>query len=841
MTEGMRPESFLPTIKCSTCGREIDMMALADHVCGPPPRPPEQTVGPPAARKPLLGMDPAIQNIGGFLAPQIKSPDFSRPSRTVPPRIDAVAANRPFAKVDQLTPQSAYSNYSDAQSSVAAPVTPSTQVTTPSSMFSRKPFGRTPSPPSPNLASNFDSAFPLFPSKFVEKPQSRDGARSNERSQMMPLRSPGINVMQRMNTVAPGPFGAQRGRQMDQRIVGAPSSDEQRNASAGKQFRNQGGREHFRKQSNGSHTSAKSEASIDRMNRLPGDESLSRQNGVIPRPIPSAATDSVDRYLDDLPNEVTPLMLTPDFRSKTFPEGQGRRFQPEQQNSGLPSPSAPPSRSEFFPDQPYMEPARPSTSGGSRRGHDVFENTAPLPPPEMPNTLPPNPYNPYAIDQPSNPPPSGGRGRSRTMMKPSISNSSQPTGEAFEDPRPSPLHPTTNGFNPYAAPSANSSGIISAPFAEVPPARSRTVTRPSGPSEIGRFDPRLDNAPPVPSAGSVARQPSNRSQRSDRSHIPTNSDSSYASSKGFTPATSDGSMSRKGSNSEVGRLRSNSNRSQKDQAESYRPEPPSPQTAGGFLQSLDSPTDPAIQKGSFKPPRKVIPLAAPYQSPGPYQRPSPPRTRPIPSPYNDKTSPPRTRKPLAPFPEEPRLPTQISPPRRRPEPVLFPRKNTSTTQAPVRPPVYRQPAPVSKGECRGCRTEIYGKSVKAADGRLTGRYHKECFVCKTCQAPFTTAEFYVHSNAPYCERHYHELNGSICRKCNRGIEGQYLDTDGGGKYHAACFCCSRCMVRLREDYYEVDGRPVCDRHAFAQGPSRLGVGGGAAPTAERRRTRLMMI
>ncbi len=34
--------------------------------------------------------------------------------------------------------------------------------------------------------------------------------------------------------------------------------------------------------------------------------------------------------------------------------------------------------------------------------------------------------------------------------------------------------------------------------------------------------------------------------------------------------------------------------------------------------------------------------------------------------------------------------------------------------------------PGSKGKCRGCEQDIFGKSVKAGDGRLTGRYHKQC-------------------------------------------------------------------------------------------------------------------
>ena len=63
------------------------------------------------------------------------------------------------------------------------------------------------------------------------------------------------------------------------------------------------------------------------------------------------------------------------------------------------------------------------------------------------------------------------------------------------------------------------------------------------------------------------------------------------------------------------------------------------------------------------------------------------------------------------------------------------------------------------------------------------------FVCRTCRYPFETAEFYVLNNHPHCERHYHELNRSLCQSCDRGIEGQYLETDKREKFHPACLSC----------------------------------------------------
>ena len=130
-----------------------------------------------------------------------------------------------------------------------------------------------------------------------------------------------------------------------------------------------------------------------------------------------------------------------------------------------------------------------------------------------------------------------------------------------------------------------------------------------------------------------------------------------------------------------------------------------------------------------------------------------------------------------------------------------------TLERPLVPPVQppppsspvRRTTAINKGKCRGCNEIITGKSVSSADGRLTGRYHKNCFVCKTCKEPFQTADFYVIGNHPYCSRHYHQLNGSLCRTCDRGIEGQYLETELKQKFHPSCFTCqvafpTRCHI-----------------------------------------------
>ena len=142
--------------------------------------------------------------------------------------------------------------------------------------------------------------------------------------------------------------------------------------------------------------------------------------------------------------------------------------------------------------------------------------------------------------------------------------------------------------------------------------------------------------------------------------------------------------------------------------------------------------------------------------------PRPVRPKPTPAPLRDiptrqNLSPPTSpedylNSPVSPFIDQARN-IRVSPgiPPPPPIPESTPRKRT----------------PISKGPCRGCNEAIYGKSISSADGQLTGRYHKQCFVCKTCQAPFQSIDFYVHNNNPYCARHYHEHNHSLCTKCDR--------------------------------------------------------------------------
>uniref|UniRef100_V5EB62 LIM zinc-binding domain-containing protein n=2 Tax=Kalmanozyma brasiliensis (strain GHG001) TaxID=1365824 RepID=V5EB62_KALBG len=122
-------------------------------------------------------------------------------------------------------------------------------------------------------------------------------------------------------------------------------------------------------------------------------------------------------------------------------------------------------------------------------------------------------------------------------------------------------------------------------------------------------------------------------------------------------------------------------------------------------------------------------------------------------------------------------------------------------------------------KCRKCNLIVEKGAVKSSDGALRGVFHRSCFSCAACEAPFTDGTFYVFNNQPYCSRHYHRLNGSVCRECDGGIEGDCRQTDTGDRFHPHCFSCQysssksgECLEQLA-DYYMVGGQRLCERHA----------------------------
>lgn len=84
--------------------------------------------------------------------------------------------------------------------------------------------------------------------------------------------------------------------------------------------------------------------------------------------------------------------------------------------------------------------------------------------------------------------------------------------------------------------------------------------------------------------------------------------------------------------------------------------------------------------------------------------------------------------------------------------------------------------------CRRCKNPIEKSAVSSSDGQLKGKWHRACFTCTRCDSPFEGDDFYVHDGRPWCQYHYAEENGTLCASgtCRKPIEGPCILAPASG-------------------------------------------------------------
>lgn len=146
---------------------------------------------------------------------------------------------------------------------------------------------------------------------------------------------------------------------------------------------------------------------------------------------------------------------------------------------------------------------------------------------------------------------------------------------------------------------------------------------------------------------------------------------------------------------------------------------------------------------------------------------------------------------------------------------------------------------LSDFHCKRCNKYIEGKSIRCIDGKISGRFHRECFKCfeSSCQNLFTSSEVYVFEGEPYCAKHYHILNKSLCAACKEGIEGKCIQTEIDEKYHFYCFTCYSCKKQLNDEYFDIDGKTYCENDMV----KLLSANTVSYQKLEKRKTRIFMM
>ncbi|PHH49495.1 Transforming growth factor beta-1-induced transcript 1 protein [Ceratocystis fimbriata CBS 114723] len=673
-----RESAFMPKVKCSQCGSQVEISMMGEHKCG------SSVAAVPPQLSPSISEE-SFQEVQKDLKP-------SGLGRGPPPNLDTRAANQPFLSRGQLTP-----NSNSGGSRSLSPHTPE---------------GRNNS----NAGFHEPGIAPEDPVPSPRRPGGYGGfgASDNDSPFQQPLPSPSkpVGLLERMNTIAPGPFEI-RGRQ-DSATLGEAHDMPAISASN-------------RSASNASATMAAGPSA-----NKPSAPVQPRKNGYggfgPPSPSPSRPTFPSDE-------EFAPRPLGDGGRAGTFPRaaetsatspGGKSPVNGHMRTPSMPGQTGRMLRDTSRPPPPQTSLVRPRTSGREAPGIDLAQEFGSS-----------NPYH-SANDSLSS-------GVSSAYTGSPSKSSSQSSVDPHNDPEKdldglmNDVQQSFNGMGMGYSTSPENHHTLShsqshapvqqkglMPSSQIPPNGSLHSSKHS-PSEHNRLHS------PQNSAGSTLQQPQGPSRRPSR-------DDSFSQS----PQPS-------------------------------RPYPPRQGSLGqGPLDVFGSP-----RARSRQPSRdEYLGVQPQSQQPHPQTR-SPMRTR-------DESSTP-------------------SPPRASPG---------GSTASP------RSTASSSRGNCKSCTLPITGKSISSADGRLTGRYHKACFTCTTCTMPFTSGEFYVYSDRPYCERHYHKLNGSLCGRCGRGIEGQYLEDERAIKYHVNCFRCADCSRPLTDGYFEVEGRTYCERDALRRTSQR---------------------
>lgn len=107
--------------------------------------------------------------------------------------------------------------------------------------------------------------------------------------------------------------------------------------------------------------------------------------------------------------------------------------------------------------------------------------------------------------------------------------------------------------------------------------------------------------------------------------------------------------------------------------------------------------------------------------------------------------------------------------------------------------------------CAGCNEVIKGECITA----FGQRWHPEHFNCQYCHEPFKDGAFFEYQGKPYCELHYHQMNGSLCSGCGKAVGSRSL-TALGRKWHPEHFVCAFCMNPLAgTSFKEGKGKPYC--------------------------------
>jgi len=127
---------------------------------------------------------------------------------------------------------------------------------------------------------------------------------------------------------------------------------------------------------------------------------------------------------------------------------------------------------------------------------------------------------------------------------------------------------------------------------------------------------------------------------------------------------------------------------------------------------------------------------------------------------------------------------------------------------------------IQKGKvfCAECGQMIAGTTISFGESL----FHEDCFCCSKCGKPVAQSGFKTVDGAAVCPTCTGGSNsgGGFCAGCGQKLVGQFISAMGQ-KWHKNCFVCSSCQQPFAGGYAEKNGMPYCS-NCIQKGPQSVG-------------------
>ncbi|GAU88560.1 hypothetical protein RvY_01241 [Ramazzottius varieornatus] len=124
---------------------------------------------------------------------------------------------------------------------------------------------------------------------------------------------------------------------------------------------------------------------------------------------------------------------------------------------------------------------------------------------------------------------------------------------------------------------------------------------------------------------------------------------------------------------------------------------------------------------------------------------------------------------------------------------------------------------VRVGECSGCHEKIRLTDESVSVPKIQRDWHKQCLNCGLCKGPLHSGAFQLYNDIPTCDTCYIKSLAPKCSGCDQPVGGSQLKAMQK-IWHPDCFNCDVCrepLYRSGQEYFNVEGRPMCLRDVQA--------------------------